>query len=235
MVPFSFSTFFVDSHPTAIREMKKTKVQLSTAYFAPIQYYCKLIQYSEVLIEQWENYAKQSYRNRCNIYGANGILSLSIPVSKATNKKILTKEVKISYDTNWQKLHWKGIESAYKSSPFYEYYIDDISRFFSKKWIYLLDLNMEIQNEICNLLEVEVPLKLSSDFMPKGDPQYDDFRDIIHPKASKAVVDPSFSPKEYTQVFSEKDGFIQNLSILDLIFNLGPDSLNYIESCLTDL
>jgi len=206
-------------------------VLLSTAYFAPIQYYSKLVQFPNVLIEQFENYSKQSYRNRCNIFGANGELALTIPVVKASSKKILTKDVHISYDTDWQKLHWKGIESAYKSSPFYEFYIDDLVRFFDRKWDYLLDFNMEIQNEINSLIELDSTIKKTDDYIDDV-AQLVDFRESIHPKASKSIVDPSFVSKEYYQVFSDKQGFIENLSILDLLFNMGPDSQMYIEQSI---
>ncbi|WP_320019630.1 WbqC family protein [Labilibaculum manganireducens] len=215
--------------------MKNSKALLTTSFFAPIQYYCKLIQYPEIVIEQWEHYSKQSYRNRCNIYGANGVLPLSVPVVKATNKKVLTKDVKISYDTNWQKLHWKGIEAAYKSSPFYEYYIDDLERFFTQKWDFLLEYNNEIQQEVFGILEIDPIIKFSENFIDFGTSEYDDFREKIHPKVSKLETDNTFAAKKYTQVFGDKYGFIENLSILDLIFNLGPDSLSYLESINSNL
>ncbi|MGQ1911634.1 WbqC family protein [Marinifilum sp. RC60d5] len=214
--------------------MENTQALLATSYFAPIQYYCKLIQYNKVLIEQWENYSKQSYRNRCNIYGANGVLPLSVPVEKATHKKILTKDVRISYDTNWQKLHLKGIEAGYKSSPFYEYYIDDLERFFTQKHEFLLDFNLEIQEEICSLLEIECNTVLTDDFIEAEADHIINYRDSIHPKASKNKTDLMFEAKPYTQVFGDKHGFQANLSILDVLFNLGPDGLSYLESCLTD-
>ncbi|WP_372642120.1 WbqC family protein [Ancylomarina sp.] len=206
----------------------ESTVLLSTAYFAPIQYYSKLVQFPNVLIEQFENYSKQSYRNRCNIFGANGALALTIPVVKASSKKILTKDVRISYDTDWQKQHWKGIESAYQSSPFYEYYIDDLKKFFDRRWDFLLDMNLQIQEEICSLIDLDYNIKLTDDYIEDVN-QIVDFREGIHPKASKSIVDLSFVSKEYYQVFSDKKGFIENLSILDLLFNMGPDSLMYLE------
>lgn len=215
--------------------MKNSKILLATSFFAPIQYYCKIVQYPEIVIEQWENYSKQSYRNRCNIYGANGVLPLSIPVVKASNKKIFTKDVKISYDTNWQKLHWKGIEAAYKSSPFYEYYIDDLERFFTRKWNYLLEYNNEIQKEIFGILDIEPNIKFTNDFIDFGTREFDDFREIIHPKPTKSETNNAFIANKYTQVFGDKHGFIANLSILDLVFNMGPDSLNYLESSISKL
>ena len=214
--------------------MRNITAILSTSYFAPIQYYCKLIQHSNILIEQWENYSKQSYRNRCNIYGANGALALSVPVVKATSKKILTKDVKISYDTNWQKLHFKGIESAYKSSPYYEYYIDDLEKFFTQKWEFLLDYNMDIQNEVFQILDIEPKVELTNDYIEVAETELVDFRDSIHPKTSKAKKDFEFNPEIYTQVFGDKHGFIPNLSILDVIFNLGPEGFDYLESCLVN-
>ncbi|WP_372754741.1 WbqC family protein [Labilibaculum sp.] len=210
--------------------MKNSKALLATSYFAPIEYYCALVYYPEIVVEQWEHYSKQSYRNRCTIYGANGILPLSIPVVKATNKKVLTKDVQIAYDTNWQKLHWKGIEAAYKSSPFYEYYIDDFEQFFKQKWTSLLEFNNAIQQVIFEILEVEPNIQFSADFIDFGNPSFDDYREIIHPKPQKSGTDNLFTPDKYTQVFGDKYGFIANLSILDLIFNLGPDSLTYLES-----
>ena len=214
--------------------MEHQKILLSTSYFGPVQYYCKLLQFKNVLIEQWENYSKQSYRNRCNIYGANGVLALSVPVVKATSKKILTKDVQISYDTNWQKLHWKGIESAYKSSPYFEYYIDDLEKFFNKRWNYLLEYNLEIQKVICEILELEAHCSLTTDFIENETPDLADARDTIHPKKSKSLCDSDFNPKPYTQVFGDKHGFVPNLSILDVVFNLGPEGISYLESCLVD-
>lgn len=109
------------------------KILLNTAYFPPIQYLSKIKDYEEVIIEQYEHYGKQSYRNRCDIMTANGVMTLSVPVIKATSKKILTKETCIDYSTSWQKLHFKGIESAYKNSPYYDYYMDHFTSFFYKK------------------------------------------------------------------------------------------------------
>jgi len=212
-------------------EMMKNTMLLSTAYFAPIQYYSKLVQSHEVMIEQFENYSKQSYRNRCNILGANGELALTVPVVKASSKKILTKDVRISYDTDWQKLHWKGIESAYNSSPFYEFYIDDLRRFFDRKWDFLLDLNLEIQEEINGLIDLDCVIKKTDDYVEDLNGIID-FREGIHPKASKSVVDPNFVSNKYYQVFSDKWGFVENLSILDLLFNMGPDSLIHLEKSI---
>ena len=127
---------------------------LTTSYFPPIQYYSKLIKKEKIIIEQYEHYGKQSYRNRCDIYGANGLLTLSVPVIKGARKKIITKDIKIEYVEDWRKVHFKGIESAYRKSPFYEYYIDDIEPIFSKEYKYLLDLNNDILGVLNEILEI---------------------------------------------------------------------------------
>ncbi len=189
------------------------------------------MQYPAIAIEQWENYTKKSYRNRCCIFGANGLLSISIPVIKATHKKVLSKNVKIAYDTNWQKLHKKSIESAYRSSPYYEYYLDDLDRFFTQKWTYLLDFNLEIHDQICHFLEIDNNYSLTQNFISMDSIDFDDFRNQIHPKNKTKQVHSEFFFKPYTQVFGDKHGFIHNLSILDLIFNLGPNASPYLLSC----
>ncbi len=202
------------------------KVILSTAYLAPIQYYTKLLKYDEVFVEKHENFIKQSYRNRCKIYGANGELSLSIPVKKLSTKTKI-KDLLIDYDTNWQKLHWKSIESAYRSSPFFEFYEDDLKPFYEKKYKFLLDLNSEIQNVILEHLDLEINLKFTDKYYNVLTEELDDFREQIHPKKKDNDVD--FITVEYTQVFQEKYGFIPNLSIIDLLFNEGPNAAEFLK------
>ena len=139
-------------------------VLLSTAYFAPIQYYSKLLAYSMIYIEQYEHFNKQTYRNRCNILGANGSISLVIPVVKGRGPKILMKDLRVSYDVDWQRNHWRTIFSAYNSSPYFEFYKDELEPFFERKWKFLLDLNLSIHEVICDLLEVENNMVLTHDF-----------------------------------------------------------------------
>lgn len=200
---------------------------LTTAYLPPIQYISKFDKNHSIFIEQYENYGKQSYRNRCRILSANGVMPLIIPVIKATNKKILTKDVKIDYATNWQKLHLKGIESAYKNSPFYDYYIDDLLPYFHSKEIFLLDFNMKILDTLSGLLQIDLVAQLTSDYMIPTE-KIIDLRESIHPKISKMKEDPDFIDKPYHQTFSDRFPFIPNLSIIDLLFNEGPESYNYL-------
>jgi WbqC-like protein family len=192
---------------------------LPACYFGPLQFYSKFVEEANITIEQYDSYNKQSFRNRCVIYGANGLLSLSIPVIKNHGRKTLMKDIQIDYATNWQKIHLGAISAAYKSSAFYEYYFDDYSPFFHKKTKFLLDLNMQLHEITKEFLSLKNPEKLSQKFQSVSDEI--DFRDIIHPKRNPED-DPYFRIVEYFQVFREKYGFQENLSILDLLFNEGP-------------
>jgi hypothetical protein len=198
-------------------------ILLSTAYFAPIQYYSKLVQDKQVVIERHEHYNKQSYRNRCTIYSANGLLDLAVPVVKSKEPKILITEVEIAYDTLWQKLHFKAIESAYRRSPFYGYYIDDLGVFFNSRHRYLYDFNMQIMRTVCRLAKIPFRATESQDYTKPGEGIID-LRNSIHPKIDRQETDPGFIPPRYTQVFTNKWGFKPNLSILDLLFNMGPET-----------
>jgi hypothetical protein len=202
------------------------KVLLSTAYLAPIQYYSKLVRFDYITIEKYENFIKQTYRNRCVIYGANGILALSIPVTKDKPKELI-KDIKIYYKTNWRKMHLKSIESAYRSSPFFEYYIDDFLPFYSKEFKFLIDFNTEIQNTVLENLELEKDIRYTTEYKYTLDlMETQDLREVITPK--KNIFDPDFIAPKYNQVFSSKYGFVSNLSILDLLFNEGPNTIDLL-------
>lgn len=200
---------------------------LTTAYFAPIAYFSAIRKSDITYIEQYENFGKQSYRNRCEIMTANGVIPLTVPVAKA-NSKTLTKDLKIVYPVNWQKLHFKGIESAYKNSPYYEYYIDDLMPFFEKKETYLLDLNHAILEKVMEFLHLSTPVHLTEDYIPAADCSYTDLRNSIHPKASRRQPGAEFPVYPYRQTFSDRFPFVPNLSILDLLFCCGPEAIQYI-------
>jgi len=206
-------------------------VLLSTAYFAPVRFYTKTILFQQVYIEQFENFTKQTYRNRCEIMGANGITDLIVPVVKGRNSKKLIKDVRLSYDIPWQKNHWRTIFSAYNSSPFFEYFKDDIRPFFEKKWKYLLDMNLAIHDEICNLLEIENNMLLTQNFESVPSDSVN-LREALSPKKHRRMQDNFFKPYNYTQVFAEKFGFMTDLSIIDLLFNEGPNSYNILVSSI---
>lgn len=214
---------------------KKTDVLLSSAYFAPIQYFTKLISYPNVFIENCESYLKQTYRNRTVILSANGPLQLSLPVADGPRAKGPIRDLRLSYDFNWQQIHWRGIWSSYNNSPFFEYYADDLAPFFhDKKWKFLTDFNLEIQHAVLKAINLNIVLKYTEEFYPQGGVQEtaDDFRYTIHPKPQKQSPDIHFFPNPYLQVFHEKWGFVPNLSILDLLFNEGPETLNVLRSCI---
>jgi len=200
-------------------------IYLSSAYLAPVQYYTKLLSAGTVYIEQQDNYVKQTYRNRCNIVSANGPISLSIPVEHNSGKKRLTKDIKIADHGNWQHMHWNAIVSAYNSTPFFEYYRDDFYPFYRKKYHYLYDLNNELQELVISLLNIDIPdIKYTEEYKTNMNNWERDFRENIHPKVDWRISDKSFNPEPYYQVFGQKYGFIPNMSIIDLLFNMGNES-----------
>jgi hypothetical protein len=199
---------------------------LSTAYFGSIQYYQKLITYPKIIIEHHEHFIKQTYRSRCEIYSPNGLLTLSIPLEKR-NKRQSVKDIRISYEYNWQTLHWRSLESSYRRSPFFEYYEDDLRPFFqNKKYEFLIDLNEAVQLEILTLLKAKPVYSFSTGYN-KEYPDADDYRDLISPK-EPVESDKNFEVKPYHQVFETRHGFISNLSIVDLLFNQGSKAGDYI-------
>jgi len=212
-----------------------TSTLLSSAYLAPIQYYTKLIDYSQIYIEFCESYLKQSYRNRTVILAANGPLQLALPIVNGPRAKGPIRDQLLSYDYPWQQMHWRGISSAYNNSPFFEYYADDLAPYYQKKrWTWLVDFNFEIQQAVLKAIGTDAPVKYTTEYIPAGEvPEaLDDFRYSIHPKTQRQTEDKRFIPVPYIQVFHEKWGFVPNLSILDLLFNEGPETIGYLKSCI---
>lgn len=195
---------------------------LSTTYFGPVQWYQKLYRAEHVEIEQWESFQKQTYRNRCLIATTNGIQALTIPVVRGTSP--LIKDIRISDHGNWRHLHWNALQSAYGESPFFEYYQDDILPFFEKRWTFLLDFNEEIRTKISELIDIQPNVPYTEGY--SSSPSMRDFRMAINPKHPEP--DSDFVPKPYYQVYQQKHGFLPNLSILDLLFNMGPESILYL-------
>jgi len=200
----------------------KNSCYLPIAYWGPIQYFTKFLLYDKIFIEQYETYSKQTYRNRCNIYGPNGVQSLNVPVIKGSSKNILTKDITISYDMNWKINHLRSLESAYNSSPFYEFYIDDILQLYKKKYDTLIDFNLDILRLCFEWLQIDDDINLTTDFNLVV--QGDDYRQNMHPKENRNEFDGLFKQANYIQGFEQRSGFIPNLSILDLIFNTGPEA-----------
>ena len=195
-------------------------VLLSTTYFGPIQWYQKLYRAEHVEIEQWESFQKQTYRNRCLIATANGVQALTVPVEHGDSP--LIKDIRLSDHGNWRHLHWNALQSAYGESPFFEYYQDDIRSFFERHWTFLLDFNDEIRQKMCELIDIQPNVSYTEGFIPEESP-LTSYRTAISPKHPQD--DPDFLPKRYYQVYEQKHGFLPNLSILDLLFNMGPESI----------
>lgn len=202
----------------------------SSSLFGPIQYFTHLANVNEAIIETDCNYSRQTYRNRFVILGANGVIPLTVPVEKKHNKKIVTREVKIAYDSPWQDLHWKSIVSAYNSSPYFLYYRDDFEPIFHKKWKYLMDLNMASTELVKECIDIDTQLLPTQNYYSPTESDLD-LRDVIHPKI-RWQKDPYFQPIPYRQLFNLEGEFIPNLSVLDLIFNKGPEALLILRDSL---
>lgn len=195
---------------------------LSTTYFGPVQWYQKLYRAEHVEIEQWESFQKQTYRNRCLIATTNGVQALTIPIERGTSP--LIKDIRISDHGNWRHLHWNALQSAYGESPFFEYYQDDLLPFFNKHWDFLIDYNEDIRIKICELIDIHPNVSFTEGYT--SSPSMKDYRSAINPKHPEP--DAVFVPMPYYQVYQQKHGFLANLSILDLLFNMGPESILYL-------
>ena len=199
---------------------------LQTTYFGPVQWYQKLNRYDCCCIEQYDSYQKQTFRNRCVIATANGLQALTVPVEHDTLK---TKDLRISDHNQWRRVHWNALQSAYSESPFFDYYADDIRPFFEKKYEFLLDFNEAIRQKVCELIDIHPSVTDTSDYVPADRIEassVSDFREVIH--AKRPQPDADYTPKPYWQVFQHKYGFQPNLSILDLLFCMGPESVFYL-------
>ena len=199
-------------------------VLLSSFYFAPVQYYSKIFRSENAIIEIHDNYQKQSYRNRCVIAAANGAMHLSVPIEKSVGLKCKMKDIRIAEHGNWQHLHWNAIISAYNSSPFFDYYRDDFSVFYDKKFNFLFDLNEQLRLLICKFLQIDTPVTYSTEFVEQITEGTIDLRETIHPKRNRQETDSDFKTRAYYQVFADKNQFIANASIIDLLFNMGNES-----------
>lgn len=197
-------------------------------YFPSILYFAMMLEASTLVIEQQEHYVKRSYRNRAHLAAANGALRLSVPLVKGKNQQQPIREVQISYAENWQGRHWQSIQSAYGKSPFFEFYKEDLAPFFEKQYEFLFDLNLDILKVLLQLLQIEVKLTFSASFLTESDASVLDLRNQITPQK---LPDQSIFPYQlvsYPQVFVEKSGFLKNLSILDLLFCMGPEAVSYL-------
>lgn len=200
------------------------KIIIHPTYFPNIFSFKTIINSTNILFEVNDHYVKQTLRNRTSIHAANGKLNLSVPVKFSSTKKEKYKDIKICYDSNWQKIHLKSIESAYKNSPFYDFFEDYFINFYNKKEKFLVDLNFSSIRLIFEILEKELNYNFTNEYLEKY-VDLTDYRSLLTNKNFNEKVDF----KNYTQVFQEKNGFIENLSSIDLIFNKGLDFEDFIK------
>ena len=198
-------------------------------YFSPISQYAAIYQAESVTFELEDNYQKQTYRNRCYIYGANGKLALNIPVKhKATEGRKKTKDTLVENNFSWQQQHYKSLQSAYRSSPFFEFFEEDLLKIFNKKYTFLQDLNIDTHLFVTDALQMEQNFAKTSSY--ELTPNSTDYRGLaIAKKGVEIEMDT------YIQMFDDKYGFIPNLSILDLLFMEGPNTISFLEKIDVDL
>ena len=177
-------------------------------YLAPVSYYSALFRAEEAMIEVNDHYRKQTLRNRCMIDSPQGALALSIPVVKP-EPHALMRDIRISDHGNWRHLHWNALQSSYRQSPFFEYYADDFAPFYEKKWDFLCDFNEDLLRLVCSLIDIDTPISRTDAY---------------------AGEQPAFpqAEKPYYQVFARKHGFLQDLSIVDLLFNMGKEGILWL-------
>lgn len=207
------------------------KVLLSSAYLPPVQYFAHLLNAQQAWIEQYDHYQKQTYRNRCVIAAPDGPLSLTIPIEKPNTPKAFMRDIRISDHGNWRHLHWNAIESAYNHTPFFEYYKDDFRPFYEKKIDFLVDFNEALSQLICQLIDIETSIERTKEYAVELPNEITDLREIIHPKKGEKN-DALFISSPYYQVFQERLGFLPNLSIADLLFNMGPETILVLQKSI---
>jgi len=200
------------------------KALMTVAYLPNIQYFSKILSYPEIIVEVNETYQKQSFRNRAVILGANGKLDLVIPVKKPDGNRTKTCDILIDYDMPWMQVHWKAIVSAYRNSPFFEYFEPELKPYYQQKEKYLVDWDLTLTSALLKMTGTEARVCKSAEFIKHSDNTMADFRNIIHPKKNDNI-DPDFEFSAYFQVFRSTLGSVPNLSFIDLLFNEGPQAV----------
>lgn len=194
-------------------------------YFPSISHFVAMTQNDKIVFEMEDNFQKQTNRNRTYIYSPNGIQLLNIPVKHSKQIHQKTKDIKIETDFDWQKQHFKSLEAAYRSSPFFEYFEDDIRPIFEKKHLFLMELNFESMSIVSKCLRMKFEYDTTTEYFHKIDTNTIlDFRFLADGKKDTSQFEP------YPQVFEEKKGFLDNLSVLDLLFNEGKYALDYLKN-----
>ncbi|MDR0262690.1 MAG: WbqC family protein [Sphingobacterium sp.] len=202
----------------------ESQLLLPACYLPPISYFHTIQEHNlPLVIEKYEHFQKQSYRTRARIASANGMQDLIVPIQHGNKDRVPMKDIRISYEFDWQRLHWLSIQTAYRSSAYFEYYEDDFKRFYEEKFEYLVDFNVAQLELILKSVKLKRSIAFTEEYIAAPDGRID-YRQIIHPKKESILS----RPKEYYQVFSDKNGFYPDLSIIDLLFNQGPQSKSYL-------
>ncbi|RTY93405.1 WbqC family protein [Flavobacterium sp. GT3R68] len=197
-------------------------ILLHPTYFPSISHFAAMVQADTITFELEDNFQKQTNRNRTYIHSPNGIQMLNIPVKHTASRYQKAKETKLENAFDWQKQHFKSLEAAYRASPFFEYFEDALQPIFTKKHTFLMDLNFETMEIVAKCLAMKLQYKKTAEYFHDA-PEYHDFRALANGKKDTLIFEP------YTQVFEEKHGFLNNLSVLDLLFNEGRFALDYLK------
>ena len=201
------------------------KILLPIFYLPPVSWFAVFLKdENQIVLEQYENFPKQTYRNRTNIYGANGRLSLIIPINHSGER--VMKEIKVSHRENWQKLHWKSIKTTYQSSPYFEFYEDKLQKIFEFESDSLIQFNLNALKIVLDILKTEKAYSLNIEYVKI--PLEENYREKFSAKKESEI-----EMEEYYQTFTDKMGFMKDLSILDLICNKGPETLTYLKNIYT--
>lgn len=217
-------------------EMSKSaskEILIELQYLAPIQYYSKLLLFDQIWIEQHEHYRKRSFRNRCYIGTAQGALGLSIPLKKGKHEQMPIREVKIDNNAPWQKLHWRSIRTAYGKAPFFEFYAEELIQFYQKEYEFLFDFSWQLQDFMLESIGIDTTIRKTEEFCKQLPKNILDFRNKVNPKDRLKAKDPDFVPYPYSQLFEDRQNFLPNLSILDMLFCTGPETYSYLEMSTT--
>ena len=201
------------------------KTLLHPSYFPSISHFVAMFQAESIVFEMEDNFQKQTNRNRTYIYSPNGVQLLNIPIKHSRTSHQKTKDIQIENDFDWQKQHFKSLEAAYRSSPFFEYFEDDFVPFFEKKHQFLMDLNLEALEIISKCMRMKFDFETTNEYFHEVDSnKFLDYRFLVNGKKDPSVFE------SYTQVFDDKFGFINNLSVLDLLFSEGKFTVDYLKS-----
>lgn len=200
-------------------------ILLHPSYFPSISHFAAMVQSDKITFEMEDNFQKQTNRNRTYIYSPNGIQLLNIPIKHSNLSRQKTKDIKIEQEFDWQKQHFKSLEAAYRSSPFFEFFEDDLLPIFQKKHTFLMDLNFEALEITAKCLRMKLEFDITTEYFHEiENSEITDFRYLVNGKKDHSLFEP------YTQVFDDKHGFLNNLSILDLLFNEGKFAMDYLKS-----